>query len=119
MSILQDMTRGGRLTAAYGPLDAQPRWAMRLVFLAIQCLETAMPYGGRIEIGLTDGVWELRGHAEKFGFDEMLWQSLRGDVPDDLAPAHVQFALLSVHAADAQRRVRYTSDPDQPLTITF
>ena len=119
VSILQDMTRGGRLDLVYGPLDAQPRRAIRLVFLAIQCLETAMPYGGRIEVSLNDGEWTVRGHADKVTVDASLWQTLDGDVPDDLAPAHVQFALLPVHAADAQRRVRYCSAPDQQLSITF
>ena len=119
VSILQDNTRGGRLTMAYGPLDAQPRWAVRLVFLALQCMETAMPYGGRIEVSLTDGLWAVTGHADKFSVDPDLWERLTTGVLDDLAPAHVQFGLLHHHARDAERKVRVTHEENGALILTF
>ncbi|MEL7127730.1 MAG: histidine phosphotransferase family protein [Pseudomonadota bacterium] len=119
VSILQDTTRGGRLTMAYGPLDAQPRWAVRMVFLALQCVETAMPYGGRIEVSLDDGVWSVMGHSEKFSFDSDLWSTLdTGDV-QGLAPAHVQFGLLHHHLHDIGRAVHVDRADGGPLSMTF
>ncbi|WP_299692788.1 histidine phosphotransferase family protein [uncultured Tateyamaria sp.] len=119
VSILQDNTRGSRLTMAYGPLDAQPRWAVRLVFLALQCMETAMPYGGRIEVSLTDSTWTITGHADKFSVDPALWETLSTGIVDDLAPAHVQFGLLHHHTRDIDRKIRVTHDENGALSLSF
>ena len=119
VSILQDNARGSRLTMAYGPLDAQPRWAVRMVFLALQCMETAMPYGGRVEVSLTDGTWAVTGHADKFSMDAELWDRLQTGAVDALAPAHVQFGLLHYHAKDIDRKVQVTQGAGGPLRMTF
>ncbi|MEP2640102.1 histidine phosphotransferase family protein [Roseobacter sp.] len=105
-SILDDLMEGGRLTVAWGPIDPQPREEVRMVFLALQCLENAMPYGGRIEVSREDDLWLLHGQADKLNVDEALWNVLATrDTPDDLRPAQVQFALLPVVANDGGRRV--------------
>ena len=119
VSILQDNARGGRLTMAYGPLDAQPRWVVRLVFLALQCMETAMPYGGRIEVALIDDKWAVTGHADKFSLDDTLWTTLQTGDLDALMPAHVQFGLLYHHARDAGRTVAYEPPQGDTLTLRF
>lgn len=118
VSILSDSMDGGRLQAVYGPLDPQPRWAVRMAFLAVQCLETALPYGGRIEIACTDGAWVITGHSAKQSVDASLWGLLKGNSVEELAPAHVQFALLPEVAADAQRKISTELLPDR-LTIRF
>ncbi|WP_187430763.1 hypothetical protein ROLI_020380 [Roseobacter fucihabitans] len=105
-SILDDMMQGGRLDVAWGPLDPQPRTGVRLAFLALQCLEAAMPYGGRVEISHDGTYWLLHGRADKLNLDADLWASLDNkNPPDDLRPAHVQFALLPTIAADEKRAV--------------
>jgi len=119
VSILSDHGRGGRLTVAYGPLDAHPRWAIRMVFLGLQCMETAMPYGGRVEVSHVDGTWRIDGYGEKFVMDDALWQRLATGDTGDLAPAHVQFALLHHHAADLGRKVHVTYDADRHLLLSF
>jgi len=119
VSVLQDNMEGGRLTVAYGPLDPQPRWAIRMIFLSIQCLETAMPYGGRIEIYCDNGNWTLKGHSEKVNVDPALWDLLAGADAQELAPAHVQFALLPAHAKDAGRTLRMDAAPDRHIRIRF
>ncbi|WP_299554513.1 histidine phosphotransferase family protein [uncultured Tateyamaria sp.] len=118
VSILSDSMRGERLKVVYGPLDPQPRWAVRMAFLAVQCLETALPYGGRIEIACSNGAWDIVGHSTKQSIDASLWGLLMGDVIDDLAPAHVQFALLPAVAADAKRTLKTETLPER-LTIRF
>ena len=65
-----------------------------------------MPYGGRIEISHEDGDWLLHGHADKLNIDESLWELLATkEIPSDLRPSQVQFALLPLIAADIDRRV--------------
>lgn len=106
VSILKDLMEGARLDVAWGPMDAQPRSSVRLAFLALQCVETAMPYGGRVEISQQDGNWLLHGRADKLNIIEAIWSILATkDAPDDLRPAQVQFALLPLVAADDGRRI--------------
>jgi histidine phosphotransferase ChpT len=106
VSILTDLMESGRLDVAWGPMDAQPRASVRLAFLALLCVETAMPYGGRIEISQTDGHWLLHGRADKLNVVEAHWSLLATkEIPSDLRPAHVQFALLPLIAADESRRI--------------
>lgn len=118
VSILSDSMRGERLKVVYGPLDPQPRWAVRMAFLSVQCLETCMPYGGRIEVACTNGAWDVTGHTTKQSVDPGLWGLLNGQDVDELAPAHVQFALLPAVAADA-RRPLHTEATTDAVTIRF
>lgn len=106
MSILDDLMDGGRLNVAWGPLDPQPRREVRMAFLALLCLENAMPYGGRVEVSQEDKVWMLHGQADKLNVDEALWSILSTqEAPESLRPAQVQFALLPLVADDDGRRV--------------
>jgi histidine phosphotransferase ChpT len=106
VSILTDLMQSTRLDVAWGPMDAQPRSDVRLAFLALQCVETAMPYGGRVEISQSEGQWLLHGRADKLNIDERLWSVLATkETPGDLRPAQVQFALLPLIASDQGRRI--------------
>ena len=106
VAILKDLMDGARLDVAWGPMDAQERKMVRMAFLALLCMENAMPYGGRVEISQDDDRWLLHGHAEKLNIDEALWHILAtAEAPQDLRPAQVQFALLPLIAADLGRRV--------------
>lgn len=116
-SILKDVYAGSRLTVAWGPLDGQPRRLVRLTFLALMCMETGMPYGGRIEIAQDGDHIELSGHADKLKIEAPLWEMLTG-TPDieGLRPAQVQFGLLPVIAGD-EARVLEVTHSDTRITI--
>ncbi|WP_298863470.1 histidine phosphotransferase family protein [uncultured Sulfitobacter sp.] len=95
ISILKDVYVDTRLTVVWGPVDGQSRKKVRLTLLALMCLETGMPYGGRIEVAQDGGNLIVTGHADKFKVDETLWGSMNGShTDDDLRPAQVQFGLL-------------------------
>ena len=103
--VLDDLMGNGRLHVDYSLLEAQPRKMVRLAFLGILCLESAMPYGGQISVSCMDGQWTLRGTADKLNIDMTLWSVLADPgAADDIAPANVQFALLPVLAADESVR---------------
>ena len=102
----------------YAPLGDQPRWAVRMAFLAIQCLEASMPYGGRIEVACQAGTWTTRGTAPNITPDPALMAVLDGAEPGALAPAHVQFALLYAVAQDAGRALT-TQTGDGHMCISF
>lgn len=92
----------GRVSIIYRPGASEPRKMVRLVFLAILCLEAALPYGGTIEITEENGRWRLLGSGEKLNVDEGLWSVLADPTQlEKVEPAHVQFALLPTLARDA------------------
>lgn len=104
VGILQDLTRGARLKLVWNPQEPVTREEVRLAFLMIQCLESAMPYGGQVVISKTENIWRLHGTADKLKIDETLWDQLTGKRPaDELSPAQVQFALMP-HAVEAAGR---------------
>ncbi|MGB7243838.1 MAG: histidine phosphotransferase family protein [Sulfitobacter sp.] len=118
-SILSDLTLGGRTEIAWGPTEPQKRTEVRLAFLGLQCLETAMPYGGRIEISKTDDSWCLHGSADKLNVDKDLWPALTANsVQSDLRPAHVQFGLLPQIAHDDGRLIA-TQIEDDFIRLSF
>ncbi|MEH6832554.1 histidine phosphotransferase family protein [Sulfitobacter sp.] len=100
-SILKDVYANTRLTAVWGPDEAQPRQRLRLTFLALLCMETGMPYGGRIEVSQDGDHIIIKGHADKFKIEETLWKILDGtqSFDDPLRPAQVQFGFLPFLAA--------------------
>jgi len=119
VSVLDDMTRGGRLKVQWAPLDPQPRAEVRLAFLALQCLETAMPYGGTVRILSEDGVWTVIGQADKLNINDNLWSEMGtpGTMPT-ITPALVQFALMPAVSTDLGRAPKMTQDSGQ-ITIRF
>lgn len=119
ISILKDVYTGPRLSVAWGPLEGQLRGVLRLCFLALLCLETGMPYGGRIEVTQDTERLVLKGHADKFNLEPALWSMLEGSGnPHDLRAAHVQFGLLPTITADEGRSIAIAHS-DTTLTLTL
>lgn len=118
-SILRDLYTNTRLDVTWVPQDPQPRAAVRLSFLALLCLETALPYGGQITVNEDAGRWQLRGKGDKLNIDAVLWAVLAqaGSAPK-LQPAQVQFALLPTIAADDGRQVTSHAQ-ETTVDITF
>ncbi|RNF34088.1 histidine phosphotransferase family protein [Paracoccus methylarcula] len=87
-----------------------PRPEIRMVVLAMMCLEHALPQGGRVSV-LQDGSgWRLLAQAEQTRPDPALWSWLAPrDTPPQRAPApsEVQFALLAEAAAELGRAIRW------------
>ncbi len=95
-SVLSDLTHGGRLRIDWNSTPDLPRGKVKVIFLLLQCLETAMPYGGRVAVSVTDGRCTITGQAAKLKTDAALWDILahaRGHA--DVSPAQVQFPLAA------------------------
>ena len=118
-SILSDLTRGGRLGMDWrGPADL-PRREVKLAFLLIQCLETAMAFGGRITIDQTEGRWTLSGIADKLKIDPELWESLSNPCAEvDITAAQVHFALIPGELAQQNRRLTAHISPTE-IALSF
>jgi histidine phosphotransferase ChpT len=95
LAILADTTRGGRLALDWQVPGDQPRGEVKLAFLLIQCLETAMPFGGRVVVTVENKAWHLRGTASRMKINPALWEVLSNPAATlSVSPAQVQFALV-------------------------
>lgn len=102
--ILGDLTRGGRLEVHWSAEGDAPRPEVKLVFLLINCLETAMPRGGTIEVGVSDRRWIVAASADRMRVDPGLWQTLsQPNANQDIGAAEVQFLLAPLVAAELGR----------------
>lgn len=119
VSVLDDVCRGGRIKMKWAPLDPMPRSEVRLAFLALQCCETAMPYGGTASVSCSDGKWTVAGQADKLNVDDVLWMGMsKAESDAQITPALVQFALLPEVASDLDRRIRVVQE-DGRITLMF
>lgn len=105
-TILSDLAKGGRVNFDWQPDADIQRSEVRLVFLALQCFESAMPHGGTVVIKKDGPSWMIEAQSGRFRIEPDLWGNLSLTQPStDLAPAQLQFALLPVLLADAGRRL--------------
>lgn len=106
VGVLSDLTRGGRLTIEWQTPADLSRREVKLAFLAIQCLESAMPHGGSITAERGDTRWTLRGETARLRVDADLWESLSNPATGvEITPSHVHFALLREEIARQHRRL--------------
>lgn len=104
--ILAALAAGGRLTHDWVPTGDVERAAVKLVFLLIQCLESAMPYGGNVSIEASGGRWIVTGSAARLRDMGELWLGLATpDGPALISGPLVHFALAAQWAARQGRRI--------------
>ncbi|MEO1732502.1 MAG: histidine phosphotransferase family protein [Pseudomonadota bacterium] len=101
-----------------GPAGAMRR-DVQLAFLALQCVEHAMPYGGTINISQDANVWRVVGTADRLKVEAALWAALEtpSDTPNVTA-AQVQFALLPAILSDHGRALQ-VAVTDTMVSIAF
>ncbi len=106
MSILTDLSRGGRLVYAWDSAADLSRRDVRLVFLLLLCLETAMAYGGRIQISFNGSGWQISAEAPRLKIDPALWEILtEPSAPAVIGPGQVHFALVPEELQRQARRL--------------
>ncbi len=99
VSILNDYFANSRLKLVWHPRREAPRRDIKLVFLAIQCLETALPYGGEISVSIDGAGWLIGAQPEKLRIVPEHWALLEGqDLNGDLGAAQVQFGMLAMRS---------------------
>lgn len=117
--ILQDLTRGTRLSIEWSAPSDLPRDEVKRAFLMIQCFEAAMPWGGHIKIELDGDLWQMTGRSDRFKDITPLWNALRDpDGGDKITAAEVQFLLLPLLLSAANRTLDLDMQP-QCITATF
>ncbi len=100
IAIIGNYARSSRVRIAWQDAGNPGRPVVRLIFLLIQCLERALPFGGEITIRHKNGGWCVTGQGDKLRIDPQLWSLLTGGtLTEPLHPADIQFALIR-NAAD-------------------
>ncbi|WP_114963637.1 histidine phosphotransferase family protein [Tritonibacter mobilis] len=119
MSVLGDVSKGGRIKYNWSSQEAAARRDVRMAFLAGLCLESALPYGGTIQILRSTDGWTVIGEGRKINVDEDLWSGLASDAPKvEITPALVQFALLPEAAKEAGRQLSFSQSAEK-ISISF
>ncbi|MEM6339921.1 MAG: histidine phosphotransferase family protein [Pseudomonadota bacterium] len=117
--VLDDFTHGGRVSISYHPTGAYSRTEMRMIFLAILSIESALAYGGEISVDETNNSWTLIGRGEKLNVDQTHWNLLASPASEiTIPPSHVQFAMLPIVASEAGRRTIVAID-ETTVRISF
>ena len=111
LSILSEITKGGRLQISWtGPADLSRR-EVKIAFLLIQCLETAMPWGGQVAVVADGPRCTVTGTAPRLRVDPALWEVLSNPgAPTEITPALVHFALVPADMTAQGRRLTVEID---------
>ncbi len=85
--------------------EATPRREVKLVFLLLLCVETALPLGGDIVVTQAGGIWTIAADAPRVQAGDA-WKILEWQMPvEPVKPALVQFPLARDLARDLGRTV--------------
>ena len=107
--IISDMTRGGRLSIEWHSGSELSRAEVKIAFLLLMCLESAMAYGGKITVQVDGGRWQITGEAPKLRIEPALWDVLVDPTADpEITPAVVHFPLAAEEIT--RRQYRLTAD---------
>jgi histidine phosphotransferase ChpT len=117
--IIADMTRGGRLQVDWiSPPDLSRR-EVKLAFLLLQCLESAMAYGGRVRIEQGETGWTMQAEAPRLKIDPALWEILTERTPPaDIGAGQVHFALVPEELR-AQRKRLVADLKENAIRLSF
>lgn len=118
-SILGDLSRGGRVGYAWtSPTDLSRR-EVRLVFLLLQCLESALAYGGKVAVTRSEAGWLVQAEASRLKVDPALWEVLTEPrAPAEIGAAQVHFALVPDELSRQGRRL-ITEIGETTIRLTF
>ena len=118
-AILRDISHGGRLVMNWQADQDVPRREAKLAFLLVQCLETAMAWGGVVTVSCVGGNWAIAGEADQLRMDAGLWAVLSDhSVNPDIQASTVQFPLAALCAAE-QGRVLSVETSDTAIRVRF
>ncbi|HEY0275578.1 MAG TPA: histidine phosphotransferase family protein [Paenirhodobacter sp.] len=121
VGLMQEYSAASRISIEWQAVEDYSRDHIRLVCLAVLCLEPALPRGGKVIVTCDSAtglpVWTIRGSSARTRFEPELWANLDGQ-RGRLAPSEVQFALLARGVAAQGRKPRWSVTETEAL-ISF
>ncbi|MEO1239037.1 MAG: histidine phosphotransferase family protein [Pseudomonadota bacterium] len=119
VDILKDLTKGSRVGIEWDAMGALNRADVKLCFLLVLCLESAMPWGGQIHVTGNGGQWNIGATSDRFKIEPALWELLVNPAADaDITAAEVQFALAPETARSLGRKIT-TDIRDSYIKVSF
>lgn len=116
--ILADLA-GDRLHYEWQAKGTFPRAQLRAAFLAILCIERALPRGGTVIIQSEDDQWYIQANGPIIKIDENLWTPMsQGRPADPLTPATVSFGLLPQSVSDMGKTLKIQPSEGQ-ISVSF
>ncbi len=110
-STLASVARGGRISYFWEAEGDCDKRIVRVIFLLLQCLERALPYGGDIVVQNEGEGWRVQAEAERMKVDAAMWASLTdARARPVIGASDVQFALLPEALADIGRTLSIETD---------
>lgn len=116
--LLDGFSGQGRLRVRLEAEGDFARAELRMIMLAMMCMESAMPWGGAVTVLHHGGRWRLVGEADRVKQDPALWAWLGDGAPRSPSPSEVHFALLAQALAGASRQPDWNLD-DKGAEIIF
>lgn len=116
-TLLRAHEETARFWTEYAIAGDLPRGHVKILLLGILCLETALAWGGTVQISAVDEGYMLRATAERTQLDPALWAGL--DDPMAVPPptaASIHFNLLARTTADLGFALRCQCDT-QSITL--
>ena len=118
-NVLRDCFRANRTSIKWTVEGVLTRADVKLVFLIVQCLENALPWGGQITVSRSGTNWKLDAKGEKIKAKQAVWRLITEQAgPHEVDASDVHFALVGGAADNAGRRVA-TFFSDTQVTVTF
>lgn len=110
--LAQDYARNARLTVEVEGGGDASRIEARMLLLALMCMDSAMPWGGKVIMARKGQGWRLGGQASRTRPEPSLWRWLEAAQTPNTSPApsEVHFAVLGTLAADHRRPVTWRVD---------
>jgi len=119
LAILRANAMSGRISYAWDAEGDVTRADLRVVFLLLQCFESALPRGGDIHVAEREGHWVVQTRAERVKDLPELWEmATTPRARTEVSAAQVQFALLPVATKDAGRTLEVEVKDDR-ITARF
>ena len=118
-AILKDFYQASRLTVTWQSEGDSLRREVKLSFLLLLCLESAMPWGGRVTVQREGDKWLLSGTADRMSVSPEMWQLLSDPAAEvELTSANVHFALAPEAARELDRALDARVE-DGLISLTF
>jgi histidine phosphotransferase ChpT len=116
--ILAAATRGERVTVDWHSAPDLARREVKLAFLLLQCLMTALPWGGAISVTQSGQDWTIAARSPRMKLDPGLWDNLAKAPTGPVSAAQVQFALAAQVLVEQSRALHQKHDA-AGMTLTF
>jgi histidine phosphotransferase ChpT len=117
-AIVEGLGRTGRHQIDWSA-GGGPRVEVKLAFLLVLCISSAMPWGGTITVRRFGEIWRVAGASERMKLDRVLWDALsEPGVPLSVSSAEVEFPLARATAARIGRTLAVEA-ANSEITVTF